>query len=102
VFETQCCLVLLEIPGEHQRHRNFHHFRWLYAGKTQWQPAFCAIDLDPEKKHGNEQDQAQQIERNRKAHQFLRRQAGDEPHDDQGNAHVSGLRKNPLIAIKGG
>ena len=71
MLEAQRCLVLLEIPGEHQRHGDLHDLGGLDAGEAERKPALRAIDLDAEQEDGDKQDQADNIERNGIAHQRL-------------------------------
>jgi hypothetical protein len=56
--ELEHRFVLVEVPGEHQRHGDLQQFGRLDAGKAERQPAPGAIDLDPEEKHQNQQDDA--------------------------------------------
>ena len=98
---AQRCLVFVEIPGQHQRHRNLHDFRRLDAGEAERQPAPGTIDLDPEQEDRNQQQETNDVQRNGEAHQLLRRQASDEPHDDQRDAHVGCLRHHAMRAVVG-
>jgi hypothetical protein len=61
------------------------------------QPAPGAVDLDAEQEDGNQQHDADNVERNGEAHQLLRRNARDDPHHDEGNAHVAGLRHHAVV-----
>ncbi|MPM74854.1 hypothetical protein SDC9_121843 [bioreactor metagenome] len=102
MFEFQGGLVLVEVPGQHQRHGDLRDFRGLDACEADGQPAPGAVDLDAEEEDGNQQDNANDVERNRETHQFLWRNTGDDPHDDEGDAHVGGLRHHAVRAVVGG
>ena len=83
--------MAVEIPGQHQRQRDFHQFRRLDAGDPKVQPAPRAVDDVAKQGDADQQREAQCKYRQREALQVMRRNVGEQPHHAQRHQHVAEL-----------
>ena len=73
--QLERCFVLVEVPGQHQRHGHLEDFGRLDTHQAkQRQPAPRPINLDAHEIDQNQQDDTTHVERDGKAHQLLRRE----------------------------
>ena len=91
VAQLERGLVLVEVPGEHQRQRELHHLRGLEARDADVQPAPRAVHHVAEERHGNEERKPDEVGGHRKAHHGLRRHLRDEPHRGERHREIRDL-----------
>jgi hypothetical protein len=84
-------LVAVEIPRQHERHRDLHHLRWLHAHESEVQPAAGAVHHVPEQRHGDQQREPEQVGRQRKTRQRLRRHLRGDPHRHERDGKIEQL-----------
>ena len=85
-------LIAVEIPRQHERHRDLHQLGRLYAREPDVQPAPGAVHDLAGQRHAEEQRDPQQIGRQRQSLEVVRRDVGDHPHHGQRDQHVHELR----------
>ncbi len=73
ILHPDLALALLEVPGQHQRHGDFHDLGRLHHGDAQIEPAARALAHQPEHGRGDEQRDAKGVDRHGDLHQPLRR-----------------------------
>ena len=93
VAQAQHGLVLLEIPGQHQRHGDLHQLGRLDAHEAEIEPAPRALGDVAEQRHGDQQQHADDIHRQRQVHQPLRRNLRGDAHHHQRHGDVDELRR---------
>jgi hypothetical protein len=90
VQRTQLAFALLEPPCQHQRHGDLEDFARL-DHHADVEPAPGALLGHAEHRHGHQQADAQQVERDGKAHQPLRRHLRHDEHDRARQQHVAAM-----------
>ncbi len=101
VFQLERCFVAVEIPGQHQRHRDFHELGRLNARNADVEPAPCAIDDFPEQRNAHEQQHAEHVKRQRDAPQEMRRHVREYVHNAERDHDVGDLARDARYALVG-
>ena len=94
-------LEFLEIPREHQRQRDLHQLRWLKSRDAEIEPAAGAVGDDTEERNAKQHQHRNDVQRNGRARERLRRNVREQPHQRDREAEAQQLARHTLHTLVG-
>ncbi len=91
VEPAQAALAALEVPGEHQRHRDLEQLRGLDPPESEVEPAPRALRDVAEQRHRDQQRDADQVQRDGRAHHPGRRNVRSDPQHGERDQQVANV-----------